>query len=404
MDYIVNQLEGDESSSPMISINPEVNDSDNISHSESPNLFRNKLNTILSFFVNSNSKRILNYSSWILFFLLTPTIVIMAISQRSIPGERFYPLKRVIENIILNVASVNSSTIASIRIGLTDERLLEVEKLLTSNTSDENLDNLSLTDLLTEVESTQLAVVNVADILSRKVLQQKFEERVVNIEKKLIVIKEKNEEANPSFSLPTNNIISISENNKEIIPITSPNLSDNIHKSNSGSISPSPNPVSASENNKEIIPITSPNLSDNIHKSNSGSISPSPNPAEIQSVEIIDIVLERHNAINEAIYKLSCLKIDINNSNNKRECKNYTPCIRNKKNGAITCAINPLRPTPTPRLLINNQSINQGSNQVINKRAIREPTREPTMEPTMEPAMEPAIKSTEVEIKTSTSY
>lgn len=107
----------------------------------------------------------------------------MAISQRSIPGERFYPLKRVIENIILNVASVNSSTIASIRIGLTDERLLEVEKLLTSNTSDENLDNLSLTDLLTEVESTQLAVVNVADILSRKVLQQKFEERVVNIEK-----------------------------------------------------------------------------------------------------------------------------------------------------------------------------------------------------------------------------
>ena len=372
MDYIVNQLEGDESSSPMISINPEVNDSDNISHSESPNLFRNKLNTILSFFVNSNSKRILNYSSWILFFLLTPTIVIMAISQRSIPGERFYPLKRVIENIILNVASVNSSTIASIRIGLTDERLLEVEKLLTSNTSDENLDNLSLTDLLTEVESTQLAVVNVADILSRKVLQQKFEERVVNIEKKLIVIKEKNEEANPSFSLPTNNIISISENNKEIIPITSPNLSDNIHKSNSG------------------------------------SISPSPNPAEIQSVEIIDIVLERHNAINEAIYKLSCLKIDINNSNNKRECKNYTPCIRNKKNGAITCAINPLRPTPTPRLLINNQSINQGSNQVINKRAIREPTREPTMEPTreptMEPTMEPTIKSTEVEIKTSTSY
>ncbi len=103
-------------------------------------------------------KQYLDLTSWILLFFFAPFTVLILLSQNSIPGDFFYPVKRGLENIILAAASVSPTTKVAFRTGLTQTRFTEAQQLFVSKA-----DTTAFTDFVTEVSSTQKELSTVSN-------------------------------------------------------------------------------------------------------------------------------------------------------------------------------------------------------------------------------------------------
>lgn len=103
-------------------------------------------------------RQYLDLTSWILLFFFAPFTVLILLSQNSLPGDFFYPVKRGLENIILAAASVSPTTKVAFRTGLTQTRFTEAQKLLITKA-----DTTAFNDFVTEVSSTQKELSTVSN-------------------------------------------------------------------------------------------------------------------------------------------------------------------------------------------------------------------------------------------------
>lgn len=118
---------------------------------------------------NANFRKVFNMSSWIIFFALLPVTVLIFLSQDSIPGDLFYPVKRSMENVILAAASVNPATRAAFRTDLTETRFKEAQGLIVSKSSASGLSTF-----IDDVQSTKQEVTNLKNDTQRIKAEEKF--------------------------------------------------------------------------------------------------------------------------------------------------------------------------------------------------------------------------------------
>lgn len=129
-------------------------------------------------------KKILNTTSWLIFFTLLPIATLILLSQNSIPGDLFYPIKRGMEGVVLAAASVSPATRAAFRTDLTTRRFDEAEKLLLTNS-----DIKGLKDFVAEIQAAQTEVSAISDPTKKQKLQQKIQTSVIEYEKRLNEVK-----------------------------------------------------------------------------------------------------------------------------------------------------------------------------------------------------------------------
>lgn len=111
-----------------------------------------------------------NLISWVLLFLFAPFTVLILLSQNTIPGDLFYPVKRGLEGIVLAAASASPATRVAFRTDLTERRFKEAEKLLLAKADATALDSFIL-----EVQSTQAEI----DALSNALENQQSSEKLI---------------------------------------------------------------------------------------------------------------------------------------------------------------------------------------------------------------------------------
>lgn len=163
-------------------------------------------------------KKILNLGTWMILFALLPFTVLIFLSQNSIPGDLFYPVKRGLESMVLAAASVSPSTRAAFRTDLTTRRFDEAEKLLLGASG-----TTGLKDFVTEIQAAQNEVSAISDPVKKQQLQEKIQTSVAEYEKRLDVVKVKlvaQEEVSQLALAPTNTPITVatSEPGQQPIP------------------------------------------------------------------------------------------------------------------------------------------------------------------------------------------
>lgn len=134
-------------------------------------------------------KKFFNISTWVILFALLPVTVLIFLSQDTIPGDFFYPVKRGMENVVLAAASVSPVTKAAFRTDLTTRRFDEAEKLLLASSG--SLASNGLNDFVTEIQVAQNEVFAISDPVKKQELQQKIQTSVIDYEKRLNAVKVK---------------------------------------------------------------------------------------------------------------------------------------------------------------------------------------------------------------------
>lgn len=129
-------------------------------------------------------RKIFNASSWFVFFAFLPVTVLILLSQNSVPGDLFYPIKRSMENVVLAAATVSPGTRAAFRTDLTTRRFDEAEKLLLGS-SDIN----GLKEFITEIQAAQGEVSAISNPVKKQELQKKIQTSIIEYEKRLDLVK-----------------------------------------------------------------------------------------------------------------------------------------------------------------------------------------------------------------------
>lgn len=125
-------------------------------------------------------RKIFNLTSWILLFTLAPFAVLIFLSQNSVPGDLFYPIKRGLEGIVLAAASASPATRVAFRTDLTERRFKEAERLLLAKADTSALDNFIL-----EVQSTQEEVDALSSTLQKSQATEKLIAKIDDYQTKL---------------------------------------------------------------------------------------------------------------------------------------------------------------------------------------------------------------------------
>lgn len=142
-------------------------------------------------------RKLFNISSWVVFFALLPLTVLIFLSQDSIPGDLFYPVKRSLENVILAAASVSPVTRAAFRTDLTETRFKEAQSLVVSksNTS-------GLSTFIDDVESTKQEVASLKNDTERGKAEEKLISKIEEYQTGLSTLQAKTEQNIPVTSIP----------------------------------------------------------------------------------------------------------------------------------------------------------------------------------------------------------
>lgn len=125
-------------------------------------------------------RRFLSVGIWIMLIFLAPPTALVFLSQDSVPGDTFYPVKRGMENVILAAASVNPATRAAFQTNLTGTRFTEAEKLLLVRS-----DTTGLSTFITEVQTTEQSVSTLSDPTQKQELTTKLLAKIDEYQNKL---------------------------------------------------------------------------------------------------------------------------------------------------------------------------------------------------------------------------
>ncbi|MBI1919134.1 hypothetical protein HYS29_00925, partial [Candidatus Microgenomates bacterium] len=112
--------------------------------------------------------RVLSGTSYVLLFVLTPLAFLIMLSQNAIPGDLFYPAKRIFEKGILVAAAIHPTTRAMFHTNLSERRFYEAYTMLTrANTS-------GLDSFVEEIKTTQETIVTIVDSKQKQQLEEKL--------------------------------------------------------------------------------------------------------------------------------------------------------------------------------------------------------------------------------------
>lgn len=100
-------------------------------------------------------RQYLDLTTWIILFALAPLTILILLSQNTVPGDVFYPVKRGMENVVLAAASVNPSTRVAFRTDLTEKRFQEAQQLLAIKA-----DTTAFSSFVSDVSTTQQDLSN----------------------------------------------------------------------------------------------------------------------------------------------------------------------------------------------------------------------------------------------------
>lgn len=103
-------------------------------------------------------RQYLDLGAWVFLFALLPITVLILLSQNTIPGDFFYPVKRGMENIVLVASAVSPSTRAAFRTDLTQRRFDEASQILVSKA-----DVSAYYDFVTEVRQAKQDIETISD-------------------------------------------------------------------------------------------------------------------------------------------------------------------------------------------------------------------------------------------------
>jgi Skp family chaperone for outer membrane proteins len=147
-------------------------------------------------------RKLLDLATWIILFALLPITVLIFLSQNSIPGDFFYPVKRGMEDIILQVASVSPVARAAFKTNLTEARFNEAQSLVISKSNASGLSSF-----VDEIKSTQVEVANLKNDKERKKAEEKLLTKIDQYQNGLSNLQTKTENNIATFksqnSLPT---------------------------------------------------------------------------------------------------------------------------------------------------------------------------------------------------------
>lgn len=114
--------------------------------------------------------RFFHLGSFVLIAIFTPLALLILLSQNAVPGDIFYPIKRLLERGILIAASAHPTTRATFHTNLADRRFKEAESLLLARGD---------TSVLPEfVLSVSLAEEEIAFIKNKKT-KEDFEKKLI---------------------------------------------------------------------------------------------------------------------------------------------------------------------------------------------------------------------------------
>lgn len=170
----------------------------------------------------SNFRKFFNLSSWIILFALAPLTVLIFLSQDSIPGDLFYPVKRNLENVILAAASVSPATRAAFRTDLTEIRFKEAQSLVISKSNASGLSTF-----IDEVQSTQLEVTNLTSDTERKKAEEKLISKIEEYQNGLSTLQAKTEQNVITYNLAQNITLTSTPIPPTIAPSPAPKSSIN---------------------------------------------------------------------------------------------------------------------------------------------------------------------------------
>lgn len=136
-----------------------------------------------------NLKKILNLGTWVMLFALLPITVLIFLSQDSVPGDLFYPVKRGMENVILAVASVNPATRAAFRTDLTETRFKEAQSLVISKANASGLASFTQ-----DVQAVQFEVASLTDNTERAKAEEKLLVKIDQYQNSLVNLEVKTEQ------------------------------------------------------------------------------------------------------------------------------------------------------------------------------------------------------------------
>lgn len=144
-------------------------------------------------------RKMFDASSWFVFFAFLPITVLVLLSQNTIPGDLFYPIKRGMENVVLAAATVSPATRVAFRTDLTGRRFDEAEKLLLARA-----DTTGLSDFVKEVQTAQQEVSTLSNQESKKESTEKLIKKIDEYQNKLSLIQAKRQNKQVAPPLPTN--------------------------------------------------------------------------------------------------------------------------------------------------------------------------------------------------------
>lgn len=125
-------------------------------------------------------KKFLDTFAWLALFLLAPFTLLILLSQNTVPGDLFYPVKRGLEGVILAAASASPATRVAFKTDLTERRFKEAEKLLLAKA-----DASTLTSFVTEVQSTQTEIDALSNVLEKQQSSEKLIAKIDDYQVKL---------------------------------------------------------------------------------------------------------------------------------------------------------------------------------------------------------------------------
>lgn len=128
-------------------------------------------------------RKYLDLSSWIILFALLPFSVLAFLSQNTVPGDLFYPVKRGLENVILVASSVHPATKVAFRTDLTERRFKEAEQLLVLQGQ-----TTALTEFVSDVQIVEEELLNLSSFEDKKEASEKLIAKIDEYETKLALV------------------------------------------------------------------------------------------------------------------------------------------------------------------------------------------------------------------------
>lgn len=264
-------------------------------------------------------RKIFNASSWFVFFAFLPITVLILLSQNTIPGDLFYPIKRVMENVVLAAATVSPATRVAFRTDLTGRRFDEAEKLLLARK-----DVTGLSDFVEEVQTAQQEVSTLSNQESKKDLTEKLIKKIDEYQNKLSLVQAKTQNKQVAPPLPTNTPIP-TPSQLEVTPTPTSIIQKVAPTSTQQIISPKPTGIepssTASTEPTSVVPTT---------KKSPTQVEIPPSPTSVPSVSDNKVEKEIDDTKKKLDEVKKRLKEDRKNRNKSREGELENHGVRQK--------------------------------------------------------------------------